>query len=567
MNTLSLGRGGSLSNEIPLQPLLDAVQTAVPEVIREIIEADIGRLFALSNRKRREIRKNLRQHPVGQSDYGRLLSAVLDCSLGQAAAARRALEDLFITREQQSIPDAWLLYGLAHAQALLGNYPGARYYLQVVGQDLPEWNFPSWQLPSSKTACQGVKLKELSLCMIVKNEESRLNEALGPLLGICDQVVVVDTGSSDHTVNLATSLGAEVYSFPWTGSFAEARNFALSKATGRWILIFDADMKISLRDSFVIKSFLQKPGIEGCFMPVLNFTGSGQELSYVRDLIFILFRNRAMYRYDGKVHEQVVPSILRTKPKARFEICPALIHHYGYLEAAKKELGKGRRNLNLLAAEREPSNGFKSYALAVEALQQGRFCDALALLRQSAAGMGIDEARQSDILAKIVECLLQLGRWEEAEQEILRAIPRYPLYTDLYFVLAQLCLNQNRLAEGEAVLNVCLRRGVPPAQHSSLDGCGTFRAHLLLGQLYLTLGLKNQASSHLAAALGDSLFTNPEAALEQILPQLTAGEGEPAAMLNGFIPSGHRAEDGLQKVLEKYANRYIQSLKEIMQIL
>ncbi|MDD2420787.1 MAG: glycosyltransferase [Heliobacteriaceae bacterium] len=543
-----------------MKPLINAMQAVLPEAVSAITGTDIELLFSSSRRQRLVCRKNLSQHPVGDSDFGRLLTAMLDYSLGKATGSRNALENLFVTRKQQIVPDAWILYGLALAHSSLGNTPAIKYYLKIVAESLPEWNSKLWP-GSHKPIGKTQKVKQLSLCMIVKNEERRLSDAVGPLLGICDQFVVVDTGSTDNTVELARSLGGEVYSFAWTGSFSDARNFALSKATGRWILIFDADMQISMRDGFVIKAWLKKSGIEGCFLPVLNYWGNEKPSAYIRDLIFILFRNRLSYRYEGKVHEQVVPSILRANPQAHFEICPVLIHHYGYLEPVKRELNKGKRNLNLLAAEKERNKEFVFYALAIEALQQNRFDDALALLCQAVTGADI--ACQPDILAKTVECLLHLGKYEEAEQEILRAIPKYPLYTDLYFILAQLLLIQNRLAEAEAALHVCLQRGVPPGQYSSLDGSGTFRAHLLLGQLYLTTGLKSQALAHLSTALGDPSFPDSEAVLEQHLSSLVAAEKEPLNLINRLVPAGHQAEDALQKTLARYAQKYLGYYRDV----
>ena len=84
-------------------------------------------------------------------------------------------------------------------------------------------------------------MKGLSQCMIVKNEEKNIRNALSWGREIADEQIVVDTGSSDQTMEIAREMGAKVYSFPWTEDFSAAKNFAIRKARGQWIAFLDAD--------------------------------------------------------------------------------------------------------------------------------------------------------------------------------------------------------------------------------------------------------------------------------------------------------------------------------------
>ena len=84
--------------------------------------------------------------------------------------------------------------------------------------------------------------------MIVKNEEKHLVKCLKSVRDIVDEMIVVDTGSTDKTKDIAQVFGAKVFDFPWTGDFSAARNHSLEQATGDWILILDADEVISARD-------------------------------------------------------------------------------------------------------------------------------------------------------------------------------------------------------------------------------------------------------------------------------------------------------------------------------
>ena len=82
---------------------------------------------------------------------------------------------------------------------------------------------------------------DLSLCMIVKNEEASLPQTLNSVKAIVDEMIVLDTGSTDGTVEVAKALGAEVYHFGWCNDFAVARNEALKYVRGKWVLVLDAD--------------------------------------------------------------------------------------------------------------------------------------------------------------------------------------------------------------------------------------------------------------------------------------------------------------------------------------
>lgn len=85
----------------------------------------------------------------------------------------------------------------------------------------------------------------ISLCMIVKDEEEHLPRCLASVADVVDEIVVVDTGSQDHTVAVAAAHGARVFQIPWTGDFSAARNAAIDRATGDWVLVLDADDELT----------------------------------------------------------------------------------------------------------------------------------------------------------------------------------------------------------------------------------------------------------------------------------------------------------------------------------
>ncbi|MEW6003159.1 MAG: glycosyltransferase, partial [Nitrospirota bacterium] len=97
----------------------------------------------------------------------------------------------------------------------------------------------------------------ISLCMIVKNEEQNIARALSSVKPVVDEMIVVDTGSTDRTKDIAKAFGAKVYDFAWTDSFSDARNFSLSKASGKWILVLDADEVISAFDHEKLRELIK----------------------------------------------------------------------------------------------------------------------------------------------------------------------------------------------------------------------------------------------------------------------------------------------------------------------
>src|SRR4051812_11925913 len=98
-----------------------------------------------------------------------------------------------------------------------------------------------------------MKSPTLSLCMIVKNESQWLRQALTSVKDLVDEIIIVDTGSEDSTVEIAKSFGAKIFSIPWENDFSKARNYSLEQATSDWILVLDADEVIEKTDHLKIK--------------------------------------------------------------------------------------------------------------------------------------------------------------------------------------------------------------------------------------------------------------------------------------------------------------------------
>lgn len=195
----------------------------------------------------------------------------------------------------------------------------------------------------------------LSASMIVKNEALGLETALEKLKPYFDEIIVVDTGSSDRTPAIAREAGAKVFHFKWGNDFSRARNFSLAKASGSWIFVLDADEFLELSDLKNLRDFLAGAKADVFYCPVLAVSQSSLELTpekrEVLSLYFLyrLFRNSTKIKFFGRVHESIYPAIARYNLKVAQ--LPWPIYHFGYDPALKNHRQKMARNLGYLMAE------------------------------------------------------------------------------------------------------------------------------------------------------------------------------------------------------------------------
>ena len=195
----------------------------------------------------------------------------------------------------------------------------------------------------------------LSQCMIVKNEEKNIRRALSWAKDIAFEQIVVDTGSTDRTVEIAEEMGAKVYHFQWIDDFAAAKNYAIDQASGNWIAFLDADEYFTEKDAHKLMSILEQvmsaqkavdiPHMVRCSWIHLNDAGvpfavSGQDR---------IFRNLPQIRYRGRIHEQI--ALENGKLKCLDAQGALSILHTGYTLEANKDTGKVQRNIDLLERE------------------------------------------------------------------------------------------------------------------------------------------------------------------------------------------------------------------------
>jgi glycosyltransferase involved in cell wall biosynthesis len=192
----------------------------------------------------------------------------------------------------------------------------------------------------------GEQPMKLSLCMIVRDEEATLPACLNSVQGLVDEMVVVDTGSTDRTLAIAKSYGAKVYQFTWCDDFAAARNHSLQYAQGDWVLILDADEILQPEIIIPLQQAIQQP--QSLVVNLLRHEIQAAQAPY--SLISRLFRRHPQIQFGRPYHELIddsVLEILQQEPDWQILELPGVaIHHTGYQSSAiaqRQKFDRARR--------------------------------------------------------------------------------------------------------------------------------------------------------------------------------------------------------------------------------
>jgi len=376
----------------------------------------------------------------------------------------------------------------------------------------------------------------ISLCMIVKNEEDWVEAAVQSVRSIVNEVIIVDTGSTDTTAARIRTIADKTLKLDWNDSFAEARNVSLSKAKEPWILVLDADERIASKDLRFIAEASRSDAAHGYHLIQRNYVLANQVLGwtpnqsnyeegarypgYVDNPLIRLFKNSPEIRFHGAVHEIIDPT--RLPSRFNFSNVPAVIHHYGKVRGEERVQAKQRfyLALGLKKIADEPANGKAYFDLGVQYQELDRHAEAC-------------------------ECFDQTFEM-----------------TRLPVALLYWAISEKRLREYESaasLLNRALRLG--------LD---TFEVHLELGNVRLAQGELTKAREEYAKCLELSQ-NNPVAAFNNglVLRKMDDYEGaakfyeralkldpafrEPALELAVLHLQANKPDDALQ-LLEKLAD-------------
>ncbi|WP_239635243.1 glycosyltransferase family 2 protein [Paenibacillus sp. H1-7] len=343
----------------------------------------------------------------------------------------------------------------------------------------------------------------ISLCMIVRDEEEHLARCLSSVAGTVKEIIVVDTGSTDRTVSIARSFGARVVSVPWRHDFAEARNRSLELATEPWILVLDADEQWVAPPDDKLARLLKQDGVLGYYVRMLSYVGPhGDE--HVTDAVCRLFRNDPRIRYTGRIHEDVASRILSLAPEG-LVFSDLEIVHYGYLDRVIQQKNKHERNLTLIreALKLNKDDLQLLYALGTEYYQQAQYGRTLTVFESLLPRVPVYGGYTSDLLLKMAYAYRATGFRDEALRMTEEALRLYPDFTDLYEVQALVLTDAKRYREALQALDKAMATGDVSEKYSSSSGAGTYRSCYLSGIVYERLYCWEDALACYELALAD----------------------------------------------------------------
>jgi len=324
--------------------------------------------------------------------------------------------------------------------------------------------------------------------MIVKNESRCLARCLKSVANTVNEMVVVDTGSTDSTVQIAQDMEAKVFDFKWIDDFSAARNFSLEKTTGDWILVLDADEYATSALASEMVRFINGPEKIGRLKIVSEFRKNGQ-LMRSQGFVSRLFPRGA--QFAGRIHEQLVSPLPRVCLEAE-------LLHDGYLETTKSD-----RNVRLLLREleREPKNAHYLFQLGVEYSSLGKIDKAFECLEKAYIFVGSNDAFAPNIVVDFLHAILELKRYETGLKVIQESEKSLADFPDFHFVCGMFYMNLVKsdpakniafLPKIEACYKRCIALG-DTNHYKSVRGTGSFLAYYNLGVLYHVFGNKTAA--------------------------------------------------------------------------
>lgn len=376
-----------------------------------------------------------------------------------------------------------------------------------------------------------------------------LPRCLESVRGAVDEIIVVDTGSADRSVDIAREYGALVVEFAWCDDFAAARNAGLERASGDWILFLDADEALDSAAREQIRSWTAVSGCDGLFLNIHNYTGSGQQGATVNPVLR-LFRNAPEHRFKGRIHEQIATAICERNPEAAFHITDMVIHHYGYQTVVVERKDKVNRNVRLLqqAVVEEQDQPFHHYNLGVEYLRVGEAEQALESFGIARKMIDPVVTSYAHLLLKYeVRCLEHMQRWQEALECVDAALELFPEYTDLMHHRAICADALGDTTAAEIWLRKAVQQGPPPAMFHTEEGMGTYQTWYTLGRLLEgKADLEGAVDAYVEAVRAKSSLVPPLYRIFRIMRVSGQERQIPAVIKTRFAMN---SEEALTKVL------------------
>lgn len=323
----------------------------------------------------------------------------------------------------------------------------------------------------------------LSVCMIVKNEEAVLKQSLESICAHVDDIIIVDTGSTDHTKEIALAFTQQVYDFSWCDDFSAARNYSLGQALHDWVLVLDADEVLTCFDMELIENMIQQDQDIVGRIKITNILVDAMGEKRHNERISRLF-NRKYFHYEGIIHEQVVR--LDGLPYATTPVSISA-DHMGYIQQVIVRTDKIIRNISLLekALQKSPKDDYFLYQLGKSYFMAEKFQEAVVYFKQALEALpnfALEYAE--DLVETYGYALLNSGAYSEA-MSLENYTKYYDYSTDYLFLLGLIYMNNGAFSRAAEYFLRCLgnKEGKIVGINSYLPAYNVAVIHECLGQV------------------------------------------------------------------------------------
>lgn len=328
----------------------------------------------------------------------------------------------------------------------------------------------------------------ISVCMIVKNEEENLRNCLYKVKNFVDEIIVVDTGSTDSTKSIALEFTDTVYDYEWCNDFAAARNFSVSKANNDWILVLDADEYMSEFSQKNINAFINSKSNEkvvGRIERINILEDSSGNKKYI-ERISRLF-NKKYFQYEGTIHEQIVSKDSKAYNTMSVDITAC---HIGYTREAINKTNKLKRNMDMLikAVENNPNEPYLYFQLGKTNYMMKDYVTSCPYF-EKALTFQLDYRLEyvEDLIETYGYALINSSRYSDA-MNLKKYLKLYKNSADFHFLLGLIYMNNAKFTQAVERFLECTK-----LSNGKMEGITTFLPYYNMGVIYEVLEYSKQA--------------------------------------------------------------------------
>lgn len=343
----------------------------------------------------------------------------------------------------------------------------------------------------------------ISLCMIVKNEEKHLEKSLDSIVKYIKDIVIVDTGSTDKTKEIAKKYTNKVYDFKWCNDFSKVRNYSISKASNDLILVLDADeIILNLDKENLEKIIIENREDVGRIVRKNEYLRNNNKFIYNEHVNRIFNKNK--YQYDGLIHEQIVKK--DGKEYSTYNL-PIVINHIGYSNDEINRKNKISRNLQLLKESliNKGNDPYIYYQLGKSFYMDNNYNEAKFNFERS-LDFNLDTKYEyvQDLIESYGYSLINLGEYKNS-LKFLNLYEEFKNSADFVFLIGLIYMNNGLFNE-----SIIEFKKAKNFEICKMEGVNDYLANYNIGVIYECLGNKAKALEFY------SMCTNYSKALDRI---------------------------------------------------